>query len=365
MKTRLLTVIVTLLLAVASLAQNPQPAAATVHKLPLPPGKEPIRVAFVITEGAVMIDFAGPWEVFQDVMIPSRGERMEDQHPFELYTVSDSKAPVEVSDGMKIVPQYSFDDAPAPQVVVIPAQGGRSPKMLAWVRKMREQSNVVMSVCTGAFVLAEAGLLNGKKATTHHDAYDMLHKRFPQITVERGMRYVQSDPVIFTAGGLSSGIDLALHVVELYYGREAAQTTADMMEYEGTGWKGNGEASKDFSAAPPPDYPSDALTEAPLGKWEGVIASPQGDYHVVLHVWRGKDGRLGGALDSVDQEAYGLGLAAVSFQGNQLSFEVPGVSGSYTGQLDQAASAVAGTWKQGSAALALVWRRGAAGATAH
>jgi putative intracellular protease/amidase len=359
MKTRFVLVFALLAFAGSAFAQN-QASAGAAHKLSLPPGKESIRVAFVISEGAVVIDFAGPWEVFQDVMVPSRGERMEDQHPFELYTVSDTTAPLQASDGMRIIPDYSFDDAPVPKIVVIPAQGGRSPKMLAWVRKMTTQSDVVMSVCTGAFVLADAGLLNGKKATTHHGSYRRLQERFPQITVERQMRYVQSDPVIFTAGGLSSGIDLALHVVELYYGREAAQATADMMEYEGAGWKGSGEASKDFAVAPP-DYPSDALTEAPLGKWQGVLASSEGTFHVTLHVWREKDGQLGGVVDSVDEGMYGMGLPSVRFESNQLSFEVPSVGGSYKGQLDPAAAAVTGTWTQRATSLPLVWKRAAGG----
>ena len=217
--------------------QGPEPQPSRIKT----PAKDArLRVAVVLSEGAVVIDFAGPWEVFQDVMIPSRGPEMEQQHPFELYTVSDSKSPIRASDGMEIVPEYSFDDAPAPNIVVIPAQSGRSPKMLAWLQKMSKQSEVVMSVCTGAFVLAKAGLLDGKKATTHHDAYDRLHEAYPQITVLRGERYVQSDPVIFTAGGLSSGIDLALHIVELYFGREAALATASYMEYEGKGWMRDG-----------------------------------------------------------------------------------------------------------------------------
>lgn len=105
-----------------------------------------------------------------------------------------------------------------------------------------------MSVCTGAFLLAEAGILNGKKATTHHEAYESLHRRFPEISVQRGMRYVQSDPVVFTSGGLSSGIDLALHIVELYFGRTVAENTAKHMEYEGKGWRGDGSASTNFDA---------------------------------------------------------------------------------------------------------------------
>lgn len=196
-----------------------------------------------------MIDFAGPWEVFQDVMIPSRGKRMEDQHVFELYTVSDNKNPIRATGGMQVVPDYSFDDAPEPMVVVIPAQMGDSPKMLEWIRKSSSHGGVVMSVCTGAFALAETGLLNGKPATTHHGAYTRFQHQFPDIHVERDKRWVQSSPTIFTAGGLTSGIDLALHVVDLYFGREIADRTALMMEYEGHGWKGDGSAVAKYTSS--------------------------------------------------------------------------------------------------------------------
>jgi transcriptional regulator GlxA family with amidase domain len=203
------------------------------------PATGKIPVAFVLTSGAVMIDFAGPWEVFQDVMVPSRGPRMEDQHVFQLYTVSDTKNPIRTSGGMQITPDYTFDDAPRPKVVVIPAQMGNSPKMLAWLRAASKDSDVVMSVCTGAFKLAAAGLLDGKPATTHHGSYDTLQHLYPNVKVQRNRRYVQSDPVIFTAGGLSSGIDLALHIVEGYFGQAIAAATARYMEYEGPGWQDN------------------------------------------------------------------------------------------------------------------------------
>jgi transcriptional regulator GlxA family with amidase domain len=94
-----------------------------------------------------------------------------------------------------------------------------------------------MSVCTGAFKLGAAGLLEGKKATTHHDFYDQFQKRFPKVSLERGLRYVQSDDVVFTAGGLTSGIDLALHIVELYFGRDVAEKTALYMEYQNRAWE--------------------------------------------------------------------------------------------------------------------------------
>jgi transcriptional regulator GlxA family with amidase domain len=202
------------------------------HKLRPPADGKKIPVAFVLTEGATMIDFAGPWEVFQDVMtVP--GDNME--MPFELYTVGDSKNPIHVSGGMTVVPDYTFEDAPPPKVVVVPAQRG-APQLADWLRRMDKQSDVVMSVCTGAFQLGKAGLLDGKQATTHHEFYDQFQKSFPKTTLVKGKRFVQSDDVIYTAGGLTSGIDLALHIVEKYYGREVAAQTAKYMEYESTRW---------------------------------------------------------------------------------------------------------------------------------
>ena len=93
-----------------------------------------------------------------------------------------------------------------------------------------------MSVCTGAFVLAEAGLLAGKKATTHHDFHDRFAAQYPSVALERGLRFVESGRNLATAGGLTSGIDLALRVVERYFGRETARRTAEYMEYQGKGW---------------------------------------------------------------------------------------------------------------------------------
>jgi transcriptional regulator GlxA family with amidase domain len=201
-----------------------------------PPPRGPIPVAFVISNGATVIDFTGPWEVFQDVMIPDRGpSHDEDQMPFRLFTVADGPAPVRVTGGMQIVPDHTVDDAPAPRVIVIPAHRS-SPKMLEWIRKASATADMTMSVCTGAFPLARTGLLAGRSATTHHDFLDALAREFPDVRVERGRRFVESDRIA-TAGGLTSGMDLALRVVERYFGRPVAQTTADYMEYQGTGWR--------------------------------------------------------------------------------------------------------------------------------
>src|SRR5437763_7947599 len=202
----------------------------------------PIPVAFVISEGAVVIDFCGPWEVFRDVMLSSG------DHPFRLYTICDKTDPITAGGRMKIVPNYAFADAPAPKVIVIPAQSEPSAAMLKWIRESTKNTDVTMSVCTGAFVLAKTGLLSGKSATTFHAAFGNFAMQFPDIQLKRGARFVEEGNLA-TAGGLSSGIDLALRLVERYYGREVAQKTAFNMEYQGLGWM-NPDSNQAYSATP-------------------------------------------------------------------------------------------------------------------
>jgi putative intracellular protease/amidase/YHS domain-containing protein len=217
-------------------------SAVTTNPLK-PPAQGSIPVAFLISKGAVMIDFTGPWEVFQDVMVPGRTD-----HPFRLYTVSESTSPIHASGGMKIVPDYTFGNAPAPKVIVIPAQSQPSEATLEWLRKYTKSTDVTMSVCTGAFVLAKTGLLSGKAATTFHGAFVPFANEFPDIHLKRGARFVE-DGNLATAGGLSSGIDLALRVVERYFGREVAEKTAYNMEYQGLGWM-NPDSNQVYAATP-------------------------------------------------------------------------------------------------------------------
>jgi transcriptional regulator GlxA family with amidase domain/YHS domain-containing protein len=193
----------------------------------------------------VVIDFAGPWEVFRAAATPGSAG-------FQLYTVSATKDPIRASGGMQIVPDYTFATAPAPRIVVVPAQHGyRDPavrkEMFDWLRKSAEKNDLTMSVCAGAFLLADTGLLDGKSATTIHNAWHALEVQFPKVRVERGVRFVD-DGKVSTSGGLSSGIDLALHVVERYFGRDAAEKTAFDMEYQGTGWK-NRNSNANYVAA--------------------------------------------------------------------------------------------------------------------
>ena len=199
-----------------------------------PPAKGKIPVAFAISEGVTVIDFAGPWEVFQDVHVRDRGTDMEEQMPFQLYTVSERTDDITGSGGLKLVPDYTFDTAPQPKVIVVPAQRG-SQALHAWLRKVSPATDVTMSVCTGAFQLGKAGLLSGKSATTHHDFFNQFEKAFPDVSLKRGLRFVENEK-ISTAGGLTSGIDLALRVVDRYFGRDVAQATATYMEYQSKGW---------------------------------------------------------------------------------------------------------------------------------
>jgi putative intracellular protease/amidase/YHS domain-containing protein len=207
-------------------AQSAGPAAPRLE----PPAHGPIPVAFLISKGAVVIDFCGPWEVFENVSITG-----SEDPAFRLYTVAESAAPVTVSGGMQIVPNYTFESAPQPRLIVIPAQDGDSDATLEWIRHTSHKTDLTMSVCTGAFLLAKTGLLNGRAATTHHDAYGTLAMQYPAIRVVRGARFVEAGNLA-SSGGLTSGIDLSLRVVERYFGRALAARTADDLEYQGQGW---------------------------------------------------------------------------------------------------------------------------------
>jgi len=195
--------------------------AAPLHA----PKAGPINVVFVVGKGAVVIDFAGPWEVFQDAS--TRGN----DSPFSLAMISDQAAPIEATDGMIITPSYTYRTLTTqPNVVVMGAQGEHTPDKIAWIREASANADVVMSVCTGAFLLAKTGLLDGLSATTHHDYYDQFEQRFPAVHLVRGPRYVENEKLC-SSGGLTSGIELALRVVERYFGSPVADHTAYYMEY--------------------------------------------------------------------------------------------------------------------------------------
>lgn len=192
-----------------------------------------IPVAVLIDERSAVIDFCGPWEALQDAQTNDDG--------FQLYTVAPTANPIRVSGGLNIVPDYTLANAPAPKVIIIPAQLGSrtvsatTDAKVAWLRAVHPHADIVMSVCTGAFLLARTGLLDGLTATTHHSYFDDFERDFPRVHLVRDQRFIDHGAIIST-GGLTSGIDGALHVVERYFGRDIARNTASYMEYASERW---------------------------------------------------------------------------------------------------------------------------------
>lgn len=251
------------------------PDARTTAPLKVPANGE-IKVAFLIAAGAVVVDFAGPWAVFEQVMM---GTGEHHRMPFRLYTVAVSRDPVKVSGGMTLVPDHIFADAPAPDVVVVPAVDTEklAPAALDWLRAVQKVTDVTMSVCDGSFVLGEAGLLDGKKATAHHGSYGAL-RVYPKAAVVRGVRYVE-DGKIATSGGLTSGMDLALRVVERYFGRDVAKATAVSLEYQSTGWM-HPESNAQFAQKPvaAADRPLCPVCEMGVDRKTAIAAKLTGEY---------------------------------------------------------------------------------------
>ncbi|HEU5037700.1 MAG TPA: DJ-1/PfpI family protein [Nocardioides sp.] len=187
-------------------------------------------VAILAFDDMEVLDFAGPYEVFNVA-----GE-LGDGHPFSVFPVGLTRAPAVGRGGFAVVPTCSIDDAPPPDLLVIPGGAGsreltRDERLLAWVRERAAEVELLMSVCTGALVLGAAGLLERRPATTHHDAYDELAAISPTTKVIRGQRFVRSSDTILTSAGVSAGVDLALHVVQQLAGQETKDRTVAEMEW--------------------------------------------------------------------------------------------------------------------------------------
>jgi transcriptional regulator GlxA family with amidase domain len=209
----------------ARAADSPEGAKLT------PPADNKITVAYALTQGANVIDTFGPWETFLNVMWDEGDKHIM---PFQNITVAPTKDALRMGGGLRVLPQYTFGEAPQPHVIVVPAQMGND-ALHDWLRKASAKADVTMSVCTGAFQLAKAGLLEGKAATTHHAFYDRFAKAYPDVELRRGLRFVDNGNIC-TAGGLTSGIDMALHVISRYYGRDRAVATAKYLEHQSTIW---------------------------------------------------------------------------------------------------------------------------------
>lgn len=197
-----------------------------------------INVAILVFDDVQIVDYTGPYEILGGART-DKGKRA-----FKVYTVSEKAGSITTNMGMSVNPTYNFENAPKPDILVVPGGGGlapdstgvmaqvKNPAIIKWVRDNARDAKIVMSVCNGAFIIAEAGLLDGLEATTTAGAYiNALRKNYPKIReVVDDKRFVDNGKVITTAG-LSSGFDGSLHLVEKLFGRVAAKTAALGIEY--------------------------------------------------------------------------------------------------------------------------------------
>jgi transcriptional regulator GlxA family with amidase domain len=188
------------------------------------------NVAILIFDEVEVLDFCGPFEVF------GVAGRSDDPRPFNVYTVAEKAGPVLARNALSINPHYTLADCPPPDILLVPGGYGTRRVMgdfelTAWVAAQAESSQLTLSVCTGALVLAKAGLLAGLEATTHHGAFDELRTAAPDAIVREDRRFVDNGEVILSAG-ISAGIDMSLYVVGRLLGVDKAVETARYMEYD-------------------------------------------------------------------------------------------------------------------------------------
>lgn len=204
-----------------------------------PDGDRVVRsnVGFLIFDGVDVLDLAGPFEVFlRTRMAPGVESRLsEDSAPYRVFAVASSADAVRAAGGLSISAHYTFDDAPPIDILIVP--GGMGTRVLVhdvetleWIQDVAGRARTVASVCTGALLLAAAGLLRRRRVTTHWGAVELLRSLDTSVTIERGARVV--DDGVITAGGIACGIDMALHVVESEHGPEIAEDTALYIAYD-------------------------------------------------------------------------------------------------------------------------------------
>ena len=190
----------------------------------------PIRkVGILIFNEVEVMDFAGPFEVFSITECNEKNEKA-----FEVNTIARTKELIRARNGLKILPDYDFHDAPQFDVLIIPGGYGAEEieihnlETINWIKKSFAQVQIMASVCTGAFLLAEAGLLDERQATTHWMDIDRLEEHYSKISVLRDVKYVDAYPII-TSGGISAGINMSFYIVKKLLGLEIAKITAKRM----------------------------------------------------------------------------------------------------------------------------------------
>lgn len=220
-----------LIIALLALAANVSETACAQanHTAPVAQAATTERkLAILLFDGVQIIDYTGPYETFGHAF-------KKDGGAINIYTVAEKSGPITTAMGMSVNPTYSFENAPQPDILVLPGGNGvwkqlEAPNVIKWVLEKAGKAEVVLSVCNGAFFLAKAGLLDGLEATTTFSLIARLKEAAPKAKVVDNVRYVDNGKIITTAG-LSSGIEGSLHLIERLYGKGMAQMAAVGMEY--------------------------------------------------------------------------------------------------------------------------------------
>ena len=187
-----------------------------------------------------VLDFAGPFEVFSTASRVHARFQPDAMQPFEVFTLADTRRTIKARGGLLVEPHFEITKHPRLDILIIP--GGvvtaelEREEVINWIARTAQPSTVTASVCTGAFLLAKAGLLQNKEATTHWEDIEDLKRMFPDVIVEAGVRWVERGKVV-TSAGISAGIDMSLHLVARFEGEELARRTARQMEFE---WQQSG-----------------------------------------------------------------------------------------------------------------------------
>lgn len=192
------------------------------------------QVGIVVYEEVEVLDFCGPFEVFSVTRL-NEEKRREELSPFRAFLVAENTSPVVATGGMKVVPDYDLESCPKLDILLVPGGWGfrhqmNNERLLKWVVDRSREVETLASVCTGAFLLGKAGLLDGKRATTHWRWLDSMQEMFPKTTVEKRLHFVEEGAFLSSAG-ISAGIDMTLRLVARYYGEAVARATARHMEY--------------------------------------------------------------------------------------------------------------------------------------
>jgi transcriptional regulator GlxA family with amidase domain len=195
---------------------------------------DPRTVGILVFDDVEVLDFCGPFEVFSIARNPDRPG--EDDALFRAVIIAEEDRIISCRGGLLVQPHYTIDDHPTLDLLVVPGGKGTrrersNPRVLDWIAAQSGQIDLTTSVCTGAFLLAERGLLDDRKATTHWASVDWMREQYPAVETLADARVVDEGPVI-TSAGVSAGIDMALHVVARLHGKNTAAFTARRMEYD-------------------------------------------------------------------------------------------------------------------------------------